>query len=359
MSGRRKRVVVWGTGFVGRMVIPEVVRHPAFDLVGVGVRNPDKVGKDAGELCGIGTVGVAATDDLDELVALQPDALVHFGPTAAHANENIRDIGAFLRAGVDVCSTAMTPWVWPAMSLNPPSWVDPITEACEAGRSSCFTTGIDPGFANDLFPMTLMGLCGEVRQVRALEILDYINYEGDYEDEMGIGRPPEYVPLLEHTDILVMSWGATVPMMAHAVGIELDEITSTWEKWVTEERITTAKGVIEPGQVAAIRFTVNGIYGGEPRICLEHINRVGQKAAPDWPRGNQNDVYRVVIDGSPSITQETAFRFSDGSGRDAAAAGCLATGLRALNAVPAVNDLPPGWVTALDLPLIPGFGTIR
>jgi 4-hydroxy-tetrahydrodipicolinate reductase len=359
MTGPPKRVVVWGTGFVGRMVIPEVVRHPAFELVGVGVSHPDKVGKDAGELCGIEPVGVAATDDLDALVSLRPDALVHFGPTAAYANDNIRDIGTFLRAGIDVCSTAMTPWVWPSMSLNPPSWVEPITEACDVGRSSCFTTGIDPGFANDLFPMTLMGLCGEVRQVRALEILDYINYEGDYEDEMGIGRPPEYVPLLEHTDILVMSWGATVPMMAHAVGIELDEITSTWEKWVTDEPITTAKGVINPGEVAAIRFTVNGIYGGAPRICLEHINRVGEKAAPDWPRGNQNDVYRVVIDGSPSITQETAFRFSDGSGRDAAAAGCLATGLRALNAVPAVNALPPGWVTALDLPLIPGVGTIR
>ena len=67
----------------------------------------------------------------------------------------------------------------------------------------------------------------------------------------------------------------------------------------------------------------------------------------------------VEIEGTPSITQETAFRFTDGSGRDAATAGCLATGLRALNAVPAVNDLPAGWVTALDLPLIPGAGTIR
>ena len=84
--------------------------------------------------------------------------------------------------------------------------------------------------------MTLMGLCSEVRQVRALEILDYINYEGDYEDEMGIGRPPEFTPLLEHPDILVMSWGGTVPMMAHAVGIELDEITTTWEKWTTDDR---------------------------------------------------------------------------------------------------------------------------
>jgi 4-hydroxy-tetrahydrodipicolinate reductase len=359
MTGPPKRVVVWGTGFVGRMVIPEVVRHPAFELVGVGVSNPDKVGRDAGELCGIGSVGVAATDDLEALVALAPDALVHYGPTAARANDNIRDISAFLRAGIDVCSTAMTPWVWPSMSLNPPSWVDPITEACEAGHSSCFTTGIDPGFANDLFPMTLMGLCGEVRQVRALEILDYINYEGDYEEEMGIGRSPDFTPLLEHSEILIMSWGATVPMIAHAVGIELERITTTWEKWVTETSITTAKGTIAPGEVAAIRFTINGIFGGEVRIGLEHVNRVGAAAAPDWPRGTHDDVYRVEIDGSPSITQETAFRFTDGSGRDAAAAGCLATGLRALNAVPAVNDRPPGWVTPLDLPLIAGVGTIR
>jgi 4-hydroxy-tetrahydrodipicolinate reductase len=354
-----KRIVVWGTGFVGKMVIPEVLAHPGFELVGVGVSDPAKVGVDVGTICGTGPIGLTATDDRDALVALAPDALVHYGPTAAHAEVNLAVMGSFLRAGVDVCSTAMTPWVWPHMTLNPPSWIDPVTEACEAGGASCFTTGIDPGFANDLFPMTLMGLCSEVRQVRALEILDYINYTGDYEDEMGIGRPPEFVPLLEHTDILAMSWGATVPMMAHAVGIELDRITSTWEKWVTESHITTAKGTINPGEVAAIRFTINGIYRDEPRICLEHVNRVGADAAPDWPRGNQDDVYRVVIDGTPSITQETAFRFTDGSGRDAAAAGCLATGLRALNAVPYVNELPPGWVTALDLPLIPGVGTIR
>jgi hypothetical protein len=76
---------------------------------------------------------------------------------------------------------------------------------------------------------------------------------------------------------------------------------------------------------------------------LEHVNRIGNDAAPDWPSGTETDVYRVDIEGTPSIYQETAFRFTDGSGRDAAAAGCLATGLRALNAVPAVNDLSPGW----------------
>ncbi|BBZ67819.1 dihydrodipicolinate reductase [Mycolicibacterium insubricum] len=354
-----KRVVVWGTGFVGKMVIAEIVDHPGFELVGVGVSSADKDGRDAGEICGLEPLGITATRDIDALIALRPDALVHYGPTAAHADANIEVIGRFLRAGIDVCSTAMTPWVWPAMSLNPPGWIEPITQACAEGGASCFTTGIDPGFANDLFPMTLMGLCSRVRRVRASELLDYTNYEGDYEFEMGIGCEPDYRPLLEHRDILIMAWGATVPMIAHAAGIELDEITTTWDKWVTDTPRRTVKGVIEPGRVAAVRFTINGVYRGETRIQIEHVNRIGRDAAPDWPSGTQDDVYRVDIDGTPSISQETAFRFTDGSGRDAATAGCLATGLRALNAVPAVNDLPPGWVTALDLPLIPGTGTIR
>jgi 4-hydroxy-tetrahydrodipicolinate reductase len=148
-------------------------------------------------------------------------------------------------------------------------------------------------------------------------------------------------------------------MIAHAAGIMLDDITTTYEKWVTPTERKSAKGVIEAGNVAAVRFSINGVYQGETRIQLEHVNRIGHDAAPDWPSGNDSDVYRVDIEGTPSITQETAFRFTDGSGRDAAAAGCLATGMRALNAVPAVNDLSPGWVTALDLPLIAGAGTIR
>lgn len=355
-----KRVVIWGTGFVGRMVIAEIVEHPLFDLVGVGVSNPDKVGRDTGEICGLGRpIGVTATDDVEELIALAPDAVVHYGPTAAHAEDNIALISRFLRAGIDVCSTAMTPWVWPAMVTNPPNWIRPVEQACAEGKASCFTTGIDPGFANDLFPMTLMGLCAQVRRVRASELLDYTNYEGDYEFEMGIGREPDFRPLLENRDILILAWGATVPMMAHAAGIELDEITTTWDKWVTPTERRTVKGIIPAGHVGAVRFTINGVYRGDVRIQLEHVNRIGHDAAPQWPSGGSDDVYRVDIEGTPSISQETAFRFTDGSGRDAATAGCLATGLRALNAVPAVNDLPPGWVTPLDLPLIAGRGTIR
>src|SRR3954464_10752487 len=191
------------------MVIAEIVKHPLFELVGVGVSSPEKVGRDVGEICALGQkLGLAATDDVDALIALKPDALVHYGPTAAHADDNSALMTRFLRAGIDVVSTAMTPWVGPTMPLNQPNWIEPITVACELGQSSCFTTGIDPGFANDLFPMTLMGLCSEVRTVRASELLDYTNDEGDYEFEMGIGREPEFTPLLENPDVLIFAWGA-------------------------------------------------------------------------------------------------------------------------------------------------------
>lgn len=127
---------------------PEIVKNPLFELVGVGVSNPDKVGHDVGEICGLGRpLGITATSDVDALIDLRPDALVHYGPTAAYADDNVRLMARFLRAGIDVCFDCDDAVVWPTMRLNPPNWIVPITEACELGESSCFTTGIDPGFA--------------------------------------------------------------------------------------------------------------------------------------------------------------------------------------------------------------------
>ena len=59
-----RRVVVWGTGNVGRPAIRAVAAHRDLDLVGVVVANPEKVGKDAGELAFVEPLGVAATDAL-------------------------------------------------------------------------------------------------------------------------------------------------------------------------------------------------------------------------------------------------------------------------------------------------------
>jgi hypothetical protein len=349
------RIIVWGTGYVGKRVIAEIVDHPRFELAGVIVSDPDKDGRDVGEICGIDPIGITATTDIEAALAIEADAVAYYGPTAERARDNIENMAKALRTGKDVVSTSMTNFVWWPTADR---WMlEPMEQACTEGGTSCFTTGIDPGFANDLLPMTLMGVCGRVDKVTASEILDYATYTGDYEP-MGYGKPAEFRALLEIPEILIMAWGGTVPMMADAMGVELDEITTTYDKWVTPDRIEFVNGVIEPDTVAAVRFTINGMVDGEARIVLAHVNRITNGVAPEWPRGRiaENDVYRVDIEGSPTIGQETILRDQAG---DPVAGGCLATGMRALNAVPAVRAAPPGMLTALDLPLIAGRGAIR
>jgi 4-hydroxy-tetrahydrodipicolinate reductase len=96
--------------------------------------------------------------------------------------------------------------------------------------------------------------------------------------------------------------------------------------------------------------------GGEPRIAVEHVTRLAPDVAPDWPQSPSGDAYRILIEGSPSIRAEIAFR---GAGDDANAGGCLATGMRAIQAIPAVCAAPPGLLSPFDLPLIPGRHNMR
>ncbi len=238
MSDSVDRVIVWGTGYVGKRVIAEIVDHPHFELAGVIVSDPGKDGRDVGDICGIDPLGITATTDVDAALAIDADAVAYYGPTAEQARENIENMAKALRAGKDVVSTAMTNFVWWQTADR---WMlEPMEQACIDGGTSCFTSGIDPGFANDLLPMTLMGVCGRVDKVTASEILDYATYTGDYEP-MGYGKPAEFRALLEIPEILIMAWGGTVPMMAAAMEVELDEITTTYDKWVTPERIEFAE----------------------------------------------------------------------------------------------------------------------
>jgi 4-hydroxy-tetrahydrodipicolinate reductase len=291
-----------------------------------------------------------------EVLSREAHAVAYFGPTAEFLAENLSNLTLAMEMGKDVVSTSLTPLVYPKEC--PTAIAGTLEEVCRRTGRTCFTTGIDPGFANDLLPMTLMGVCGRVDRVRVQEILDYASYAGDYKP-MGLGEPMEYRAILEEPEVLQFGWGMTVPMMADALGVRLEKIDSTWEKWATPIEIRYDHGVIPAGCCAAVRFEIRGWVNGEPRIVLEHCNRVTKAAAPHWPKGKmyEHDVYRVIVEGEPCIEQETALR--DAATRDANRAGCLATGMRAVNAIPAVCAAGPGLISALDLPLIPGFGSLR
>src|SRR5439155_6652909 len=86
------RVVQWSTGNVGRHAIAGIDARPDLELAGVWVSTSDKVGRDAGALAGLGrTLGVTATNDAAELLALRPDCVVYAAMADDRLGEAIED----------------------------------------------------------------------------------------------------------------------------------------------------------------------------------------------------------------------------------------------------------------------------
>ncbi|MGH9210834.1 MAG: NAD(P)H-dependent amine dehydrogenase family protein [Acidimicrobiales bacterium] len=352
------RVVQWSTGNVGRHALAGIDARPDLELVGVWVSSPDKVGVDAGRLAGLGReLGIAATDDADALLAVGPDCIVHTAMADHRLGEALDDLARFLRAGINVVSSGPVFLQFPD-GVMPPPMIEPVRQAARDGDVSLWVNGIDPGFANDWLPLVVTGIAERIEQVRCMEILNYATYDQPMVlfDIMGFGGPLDQTPLLLQPGILTTAWGSVVKQIAAGLGIVLDEITEHVERLPAPETFAVAAGTIEAGTAAALRFEVRGMWQDRPVVVLEHVTRLRDDLAPDWPQPTGLGCYRVVVTGEPNYTVDLQLVGTDG---DHNTAGLKATAMRLVNAVPAVVEAPPGLLTALDLPLITGRGLVR
>ena len=351
------RVVQWSTGNVGRHSLVGIDARPDLELVGVWVSSDAKAGKDAGELAGLDrSLGVTATTDAEALLALEPDCIVHTAMADHRLTEALDDLARFLRAGVNVVSSGPVFLQYPE-GVMPDALIDPVRRAAAEGGASLWVNGIDPGFANDWLPLTLTSISERIEQVRCMEILNYATYDQGMVlfDIMGFGQPMESVPLLLSPGVLTTAWGSVVHQIAAGLGTALDAVEEHYERVPAPESFDVAAGTIDKGTVAGLRFEVRGLRDGVPIVVLEHVTRLRDDLAPDWPQPTGQGGYRVVITGEPMYTLDMQMLGTDG---DHNTAGLKATAMRLVNAVPAVVAAPPGLLTALDLPLITGRGLL-
>jgi 4-hydroxy-tetrahydrodipicolinate reductase len=334
---------------VGHHAVRLIARHPDLELVGLWVHSPDKVGRDAGELVGIEPLGVAATDDVEAVLALRPDCVSYTATADLRPGEAIEDMARLLAAGVNVVSSSVVPLVYPPHVA--PEMRRPLEDACRAGGTSCFTSGIDPGFANDLLPLALVGTCEYVDSVRVMEIVNYNTYAQPQVlfDTMGFGQPLDATPLLLVPGVLGFAWGGVVRSIAAGLGVEVEELRESHERLPAPEDIDLGFGVVEEGTTAALRFEVEGLVDGRPVVVLEHVTRLDDALAPDWPQPVGHSGYRVIVSGNPNYTLDLQMMGDDG---DHNTAGLVGTAGRIVNAIPAVCEAAPGLLSVHDLPLV-------
>jgi hypothetical protein len=353
------RVVEWSTGTVGRHAIAGIDSRPDLELVGVWVSSDEKVGKDAGELAGLGRdLGVIATNDRDALLALHPDCIVHTAMTDDRMFEAIDDLVAFLEAGVNVVSSGPVVLQYPR-GVMPDDMLERIDKAGQQGGASLHVNGIDPGWANDVLPLALTSLSQRIDEVRCFEIADYSTYYQPVvmSEIFGFGKPLDDVPMLFSPGILSMAWGSVVRQIAAGLDVVLDEpLEEQVERAPADHSYDTASCHIAEGTAAACRFQVIGKVNGSPRIVLEHVTRTDPAQMPEWPQPTGGDgCYRVQVTGEPMMTVDFAHHGEHG---DHNVSGMITTAMRLVNSVAAVVDADPGLVTALDLPLVTGRGLV-
>jgi hypothetical protein len=243
---------------------------------------------------------------------------------------------------------------------NAPAEMREAVEAAIAeGGGSLFVSGIDPGWGNDILPLLVSGLGGEIDVIRCQEIFDYATY--DQEDSVrylvGMGQPLDYEPPMLAATVPTMVWGGQVRLMARALGVELDDVRETIQRRPLDATVTTkTMGEFEAGTQGAVRFEVQGIIGGEPRIVIEHVTRIHASCAPDWPTPPDGDgAHRVVIEGRPRI--EVTVEATDEGGNRSAGGNATAVG-RLVNAIDWLVAAEPGLYDALDVPLRPATGKL-
>jgi 2,4-diaminopentanoate dehydrogenase len=334
------RVVQWATGNIGTRALRAVIEHPRVDLVGVRVTNPDKVGRDAGTLCGLDPIGVTATGELDDVLALRPDCVLYM-----QQGYDVDVLCTLLAAGINVVTTAG--------GFHHPGSMDPelrgrIEAACSQGGSSLHSTGVSPGFISEAMPIVLTSIQRRLDRLHIAEFADLSSRDSPVLlfELMGYGQDPSTFDPMRWS-YGGEAFGPSLRLMGDALGMPLDSVESGGEVATAIGDIEIAAGTIPAGTVAGQRMNVVGRHRGHELLSFSATWYCSTEIDADWDR--RPGGWHVTVEGDCPLDMD--LRLDIPLERMAESTPGF-TANRAVNAVPVVCESAPGIRTTVDLPQI-------
>lgn len=341
-ADRRLRIVLWTTGNVARQALQGIVGRPDLELVGVYAFSKEKVGRDAGELGGLERpLGIAATDDVDALIALQPDAVLYMP-----LHHDVEELSRLLRGGLNVLTTAsfLTGWAYGSEARRR------LDDAALEGGASLFGTGVNPGFAEYLTAVA-SSVCREVNYVRVLESFDIGTWAGDAnQDELGWGRPAGDTGHADDIARATAPFGDAVEVLADLLGFSVDAIRCEVDFAHAASDVDVPGRDVKAGTVAGIDARWLGSCAGTDVVEVGIRWTVAADLDQAWDVAM---AYLIEVRGHPQVNVRAEVLpqdFESMSLEEMLAIGSVITAMPVVNAIPAVVAAKPGIVTYADLP---------
>ena len=323
------RVIQYGLGPIGSAMARHVVARAGLELVaGIDV-DPEKVGRDVGEVIGLSrTLGFSVVKTLGEALARgRADVVLH--TTSSYFDSFKPQVIEALEAGLDVVSTSEElsfPWL-----AHPADAAEIDAIARRAGKT-VLGTGVNPGFLMDSLPLFLTSICQRVDRIDVTRVINASTRRGPFQAKIGSGMTVEdFKTKMAAGRMGHVGLPESMGMVFHTFGRRLARYESAVEPVVAEKAVKTAYFDVRPGQVRGLKQVARGYTDEGEFMTLTFIAALES--------GDEADTIRIT--GSPDL--EVTLKGTNGD---------LATVAIAVNAIRRVREAEPGLVTMRDLPIV-------
>ncbi len=325
---RKFRVIQWFTGDIACHQIRLIAEHPSLELVGAFVWHEDKVGRDAGDIAGIEPLGVIATNDMDEILAVDADVVLYNPPS-----ERYDEIVRILASGKNVISI-MGAWnpkryeIWPQLD-----------DAMHPSGSSLYGTGLNPGLSYEL---AILGssLCHEVESIHVKTCERQSTMSPVFIEKFGFGRTEEELRAEEDGAAEIFDNLLQITnLICEEVGLPFDDASMTFE-YEPATKDYDEKHLIKKGTMSGLVIRAQSTYRGEPKATVEVRFLIGTDwVSPEFlAKAPPVGWLEVEVCGKPH------HRFFHEMLEAEKVVRTRSTGTRAVNAIPLVTNAPPGLV---------------
>ena len=331
------KVLHFGLGPIGAGVIKQIAARKGFKFVGAVDIDPAKVGKDLGEVAGLGrSLRVKVSDNAKKAIkSSKPDVVVLC--TNSSLKKILPQVEAILKLKVPIVSTTEE-LAYPTKGNM--RYARAIHQLAKKAKVAVLGTGVNPGFVMDALPITLTGVCERVEALRIDRIQDARIRRLPFQQKICAGLTREqFQRKVDEGSVRHVGLAESVSMIADALGWKLDRITDEIRPRIATETVASEYLAVDPGYVCGIEQDGIGYRSGTPVITLHMEAYLGAPESYD----------SVEITGSPALKMKIA----------GGVHGDIATAAIVVNSLPKILEVAPGLHTMRDMPVPSFFGGTR
>ncbi len=330
MASKKIRVILFGVGSIGAAIARVLLEQPDFQIVGAVDVDPAKTKCDLGKVVGQRQeLGLVISSRVEEALSQRAEVVIQAtGSYLTQVLPELQMIVSERHSVVSTCEELAEPWAQNA------SAADELDRLAKEKRVSLVGTGINPGFAMDVLPLTLTAACQQVNRVRVRRVVDASRRRMQLQKKIGTGlSPAAFAELAARREIRHVGLTESASLIAHGLGWQLDSIQETIEPVIATRRVVTDHFTVDPRFVTGVKQTARGIKAHVERVSLElHMSvDAGESSDEIWIEGHPN--LHTVVSGIH---------------------GDLSTAAVVVNAARRIVGARPGLLTMLDLPLASG-----